>query len=101
MADAASATPPGQTQGADPIGVLVARISGALKRGELALALGVVSILAVLIVPMPTWLLDISLALSITFSVLILMVGLFIERPLEFSSFPTVLLITTMLRLAL
>src|SRR5882757_1732954 len=79
MADAASATPPGQTQGADPIGVLVARISGAIKRGEIALALGVVSILAVLIVPMPTWLLDISLALSITFSVLILMVGLFIQ----------------------
>jgi flagellar biosynthesis protein FlhA len=101
MADAASASPPGQTQGADQIGVLVGRISGALKRGELALALGVVSILAVLIVPMPTWLLDISLALSITFAVLVLMVGLFIERPLEFSSFPTVLLITTMLRLAL
>ena len=56
---------------------------------------------SVLILPMPPWLLDISLALSITFSVLILMVALFIERPLEFSSFPTVLLITTMLRLAL
>ena len=56
---------------------------------------------SVLILPLPTWLLDISLALSITFSVLILMVALFIDRPLEFSSFPTVLLITTMLRLAL
>ena len=48
---------------------------------------------------MPPWLLDILLALSITFAVLILMVALFIERPLEFSSFPTVLLIATMLRL--
>jgi flagellar biosynthesis protein FlhA len=96
MAEAAATA-----QNADQLGVLVKRFTAALKRGEIALALGVVAILAVLIVPMPTWLLDISLALSITFSVLILMVGLFIERPLEFSSFPTVLLISTMLRLAL
>jgi flagellar biosynthesis protein FlhA len=80
---------------------IVAKIGASLKRGEIALALGVVAILSVLILPMPPWLLDISLALSITFSVLILMVGLFIERPLEFSAFPTVLLISTMLRLAL
>ncbi|HEV3176066.1 MAG TPA: FHIPEP family type III secretion protein, partial [Stellaceae bacterium] len=77
------------------------RIGVALRRGEIALALGVVAILVVLILPMPTWLLDGSLALSITFSVLILMVSLFIQRPLEFSTFPTVLLISTMLRLAL
>jgi len=77
------------------------RVSTALRRGEIALALGVVAILVVLILPMPTWLLDGSLALSITFSVLILMVSLFIQRPLEFSAFPTVLLISTMLRLAL
>jgi flagellar biosynthesis protein FlhA len=80
---------------------LIGRIGNSLKRGEIALALGVVSILSVLILPMPPWLLDIALALSITLSVLILMVGLFIERPLEFSAFPTVLLISTMLRLAL
>ncbi len=85
--------PPPATPAADPFGTLVSRLTTALKRGEIALALGVVAILVVLILPMPTWLLDISLALSITFSVLILMVGLFIERPLEFSSFPTVLLI--------
>jgi flagellar biosynthesis protein FlhA len=77
------------------------RVRVTLQRGEIALALAVVSILVVLILPMPTWLLDISLAFSITFSVLILMVSLFIERPLEFSSFPTVLLMATMLRLAL
>jgi flagellar biosynthesis protein FlhA len=80
---------------------IVAKIIAALKRGEVALALGVVAILTVMILPMPPWLLDISLALSITLSVLILMVGLFIERPLEFSAFPTVLLISTMLRLSL
>jgi flagellar biosynthesis protein FlhA len=97
MADVATTESPA----ADPFGTLVSRLTTALKRGEIVLALGVVAILAVLIVPMPTWLLDISLALSITFAVLILMVGLFIERPLEFSSFPTVLLMSTMLRLAL
>jgi len=84
-----------------PLGQLLARLGAALRRGEIALALGVVAILVVLILPMPTWLLDGSLALSITFSVLILMVSLFIQRPLEFSAFPTVLLIATMLRLAL
>src|SRR5271169_6490726 len=82
-------------------GALLERLGATLVRGEIALALAVVSILTVLILPMPTWLLDISLALSITFSVLILMVALFIDRPLEFSSFPTVLLMSTMLRLAL
>ncbi|MGO8914993.1 MAG: flagellar biosynthesis protein FlhA [Stellaceae bacterium] len=80
---------------------LLGKISTTLRRGEIALALGVVAILVVLILPMPTWLLDMCLALSITFSVLILMVALFIQRPLEFSSFPTVLLIATMLRLSL
>ena len=78
-----------------------AAILKALKRGELALALGIVGILVMLIMPMPTWLLDLCLAISITFSVLVLMTVLFIEKPLDFSSFPTVLLIATMLRLGL
>ena len=72
-----------------------------LKRGDVALALGVTTILVVLILPMPSWMLDISLAVSMAFSVLILMTVLFIGKPLEFSSFPTVLLIATMMRLAL
>ena len=71
------------------------------KRTDIAMALGVVAILVVLILPMPRWLLDFALAASITFSVLILMTALFIERPLDFSSFPTVLLIATVSRLAL
>ena len=70
-------------------------------RGDIALALGVVVILIVLILPLPSWLLDFALAISITFSVLILMTCLFIEKPLEFSAFPTVLLIATMIRLSL
>lgn len=71
------------------------------KRGDLALALGVIAILVVLLLPMPTWLLDFSLAISITFSVVILMTVLFIKNPLELNTFPTILLIATMLRLAL
>ena len=72
-----------------------------LKRGDIALALGVIAILVVLLLPMPTWLLDFSLAISITFSVVILMTVLFIKNPLELNTFPTILLIATMLRLAL
>jgi flagellar biosynthesis protein FlhA len=55
----------------------------------------------VLILPLPTWLLDISLAFSLSFSILILMTAVFVRKPLEFSSFPAILLITTLLRLAL
>jgi flagellar biosynthesis protein FlhA len=72
-----------------------------MKRGDIALAVGVLTILVVLILPLPPLLLDFSLAISIIFSVLILMTALFIHGPLEFSAFPTVLLIATMLRLAL
>ncbi len=79
----------------------MASVVTALKRGDIALALGVTAILVVLILPMPSWMLDLSLAVSMTFSVLILMTVLFITKPLEFNSFPTVLLIATMLRLAL
>ncbi len=72
-----------------------------LRRSDIALAVGMMTILVVLIVPLPPLLLDFALAISITFSVLILMTSLFIQAPLEFSAFPTVLLIATMLRLAL
>src|SRR6266446_7533458 len=72
-----------------------------LKRGDIALAIGVLTILVVLILPLPPLLLDLALAISITLSILILMTALFIHAPLEFSAFPTILLIATMLRLAL
>jgi flagellar biosynthesis protein FlhA len=76
-------------------------IGAFLKRGDLMLAIGVMTILVVLIVPLPPVVLDLFLAVSITISILILMTALFIHAPLEFSAFPTVLLIATMLRLAL
>ncbi|PLP56982.1 flagellar biosynthesis protein FlhA [Mesorhizobium loti] len=68
---------------------------------DIFFALGIVVILAVLFLPIPAFLIDVGLAFSIALSVLILMVALWIPRPLDFSSFPTVLLIATMLRLSL
>jgi len=76
-------------------------IVAVFKRGDLMLAIGVMTILVVLILPLPPIVLDLFLAVSITISVLILMTALFIHAPLEFSAFPTVLLIATMLRLSL
>src|SRR5712671_451117 len=78
-----------------------AEVMALLRRGDVALAVGVLTILVVLILPLPPLLLDFALAISIIFAVLILMTSLFIHAPLEFSSFPTILLIATMLRLAL
>jgi flagellar biosynthesis protein FlhA len=69
--------------------------------GDVALALGVIALMVVLVVPLPTLLLDAFLALSLTTSMLVLMVALLLRRPLEFSAFPQVLLLTTLLRLAL
>ena len=71
------------------------------SRRDFGFAAGIVAILAVLFLPVPAILIDIGLAFSIALSVLILMVALWIQKPLEFSAFPTVLLIATLLRLAL
>lgn len=87
-------------RGAASLGGVV-RLAEFLRRGDFGLALGVVLILVVLILPMPAVMLDFFLAVSITFAVLILMTALFIHTPLEFSAFPTILLIATMIRLAL
>src|SRR6476469_1965191 len=79
----------------------IGEIGTMLKRGDLALAFGILTILVVLILPLPSIVLDLFLAISIILSILILMTALFIQAPLEFSSFPTILLISTMLRLSL
>jgi flagellar biosynthesis protein FlhA len=84
-----------------PAGFSAGKAWDIFKKGELGLAIGIMAILVVLILPLPTWLLDVSLAFSLSFSILILMTAVFIRKPLEFSSFPTILLITTMMRLAL
>ncbi|MCF8503853.1 MAG: flagellar biosynthesis protein FlhA [Caulobacter sp.] len=72
-----------------------------MVRGEVGLAIGVIGIIILLILPIPAFLLDVLLSLSITSAVLILMTALLIKKPLEFSAFPTVLLVTTLFRLGL
>ena len=72
-----------------------------ILRGEMGLALGVVGIIVLLIIPVPPMLLDLLLAISVTGSVLILMTAVLIKKPLEFTSFPTVLLVATLYRLGL
>ena len=71
------------------------------KHGDVMLGAGVVIILLVMLVPLPTIILDIMLTLSISISLLILLTSMFMTSPLEFSIFPSLLLVTTMLRLAL
>jgi flagellar biosynthesis protein FlhA len=98
MADAADVTP-----ASSPVASALSRVGSVgdyLKRNDLGLAIGIMSILVVLILPLPTWLLDICLAFSLSFSILILMTAVFVKRPLEFSSFPTILLLSTMMRLS-
>lgn len=82
----------------------VAEFSGTEPRGhsrDVFFAVGIIFILAVLFLPIPAMIIDFGLAVSVAVSVLILMVALWIPRPLDFSAFPTVLLIATMLRLSL
>jgi flagellar biosynthesis protein FlhA len=81
----------------------IARTPPATGRGgmDVAFAIGIVLILCLFFLPVPAVMIDFGLAFSIAFSVLILMVALWIHKPLEFSAFPTVLLVATVLRLAL
>jgi flagellar biosynthesis protein FlhA len=98
MADASQSALPGPVAG---VKLDLPGFAQYLKRSDLALAIGMMAILVVLILPLPSWLLDLCLALSLSVSMLILMTAVFVKKPLEFSAFPTVLLITTMLRLSL
>src|ERR1700691_1918860 len=74
----------------------------ASRAGEdIGFAIGIILVLCLFFLPVPAVMIDFGIAFSIALSVLILMVGLWIQKPLEFSAFPTVLLVATVLRLAL
>ena len=88
---------PFQTMVMAPFG----KIPSVLRKGEIFFSLALISILVILILPLHKTLLDAALASSLAFSVMVLMTVLFLETPLDFSVFPTVLLVSTMLRLAL
>ncbi|MCC6346330.1 MAG: flagellar biosynthesis protein FlhA [Nitrospirales bacterium] len=72
-----------------------------LRRSDLLLAMGIVVILIFMIIPLPPLLLDLSLSFSITLSIVVLLVSSYIRRPLDFSVFPSVLLVATLMRLSL
>jgi len=71
------------------------------RSGTILLALGMFLILGVMMVPMPTWLLDLTITFNIAFGLIVLLVTLSAKEPLEFSVFPSLLLVLTLLRLAL
>ncbi|MDK2921142.1 MAG: flagellar biosynthesis protein FlhA [Desulfonauticus sp.] len=71
------------------------------RQGDFLLAAGVVIILFVMLIPLPTIFLDVMLAFNISFSLVVLVTTMFMKTPLEFSIFPSLLLITTLMRLAL
>ncbi len=75
--------------------------AASLYRPDVLFALGIICILLFMLVPVPPLLLDLGLSLSVSASVMILMLVLFIQRPLDLSSFPTILLVVTSLRLGL
>jgi flagellar biosynthesis protein FlhA len=82
--------------------VLPARAGSDRKSArDIGFAAGIIAILSIFFLPVPAFFIDMGLAFSIALSVLILMVALWIERPLDFSAFPTVLLVATLLRLGL
>jgi len=86
---------------ATPRGQIQRRLAQFGVGTDVGLALAVVALLSVLILPLPTMVLDLGLALSVTMAVLVLMVAMFLVKPLDFTSFPTLLLLTTLLRLSL
>ena len=65
------------------------------------LALALMAVISMMVLPMPAWMLDIGLSVSFALAILVFTVTLFIERPLDFSAFPTILLGALMLRLSL
>ncbi|HET6221005.1 MAG TPA: flagellar biosynthesis protein FlhA, partial [Dongiaceae bacterium] len=86
---------------ARPGGATMRRLADLFQQRDLLFAILIIAVIAVLVIPMPSWLLDVGLAFSITLSTLILLVAIMTRRALDFSSFPTVLLVATMIRLTL
>jgi flagellar biosynthesis protein FlhA len=71
------------------------------KRSDLAAPVFVMIVLVVMVLPMPAFMVDLLIVLNITLSLIILMVGMYVRRPKEFSSYPSVLLVVTLFRLAI
>ncbi len=76
-------------------------LGGLRKNSDIYVALALIGVLSLMIIPLPAFLLDVFLATSITISIVILLVCLYTTHPLDFSVFPSILLVTTLFRLAL
>jgi len=76
-------------------------LSKLAKYSDIVVALGIITIIIMMIIPLPSFLLDLLLSLNITFALVIIMVAVYNIEPLDFSVFPSLLLITTLFRLAL
>ncbi len=72
-----------------------------IKHPDILMSVGVVAIIMVMLLPLPRFILDLLLSFDITLSVIILLVGLQVRRPIEFSVFPSILLMITLFRLSL
>ncbi|MBU5293280.1 flagellar biosynthesis protein FlhA [Anaerosalibacter bizertensis] len=72
-----------------------------MKFGDLVVAIGIIAIVIIIIIPVPTWILDILLSLNISLSLLLLLISMYTKDVLEISVFPSLLLISTVYRLAL
>lgn len=72
-----------------------------LKFSDVATAIGLIGVIFMLIVPLPSWLLDILLVLNIAMAIVILLISIYIQEPLQFSVFPTLLLCFTLFKLSL
>ena len=90
-----------EVQASTPVAAVLGRLNAIRPGSDVLMAAGVGLLVVILVVPLPTLLLDFGLALSLTASILVLMTAVLMQRPLDFTSFPTVLLITTLLRLGL
>lgn len=75
--------------------------AGAASSSEILTVVGVISVLVVMIIPLPSMLLDFLLAMNITLSITILLISMYTLKPLDFSIFPSLLLVTTLFRLSL
>lgn len=80
---------------------MIKTLSATIFRPTILLAIGLMAVIVMMILPVPAWMLDIGLAASFALAILMLTVTLFIDRPLDFSAFPTILLASLLLRLAL
>ena len=77
------------------------RLSFLTKNSDIYMSIGIISVLVIMIIPIPTWLLDILLSCNITFSVVLILISIYIVEALEISIFPSLLLFTTLFRLAI